>query len=206
MTQINHLNSVFDPKHGIAFIETVENDGFVLTPLLYFGPILSMVIICLALLIILLIKEGKKQQLAKALHSISSFQPVVISSVDMDDSESRLSPVEYKTVFSLTIQRSADRTLVGQKFDFAKSSVCLGCSAVNDVFSLKDFGDNGNQTVIQYRNGQFVLRQESYQTDTQIRSVSSSYLYVNDHPVDSEVTIEHGDLIRIGKTFEFRFE
>jgi len=60
--------------------------------------------------------------------------------------------------------------------------------------------------VIQYRNGQFVLRQESYQTDTQIRSVSSSYLYVNDHPVDSEVTIEHGDLIRIGKTFEFRFE
>lgn len=206
MTQINRLNSVFDPSNGISFSEAVENDGFVLTPLLYFGPIFSMVIICLALLLLLLVKEGKKQQLSKAIRYISGFQPVVVSSAEMNGTESRVSPVEFKAVLSLTIQQSADKALVGQKFDFARSSVRLGCSAKNDVFSLKDFGDNGNQTVIQYRDGQFDIRQEGTQTNPQNKSVLPLCVYVNDHPVAGEVAIEHGDLIRIGKTLEIRLE
>lgn len=180
--------------------------GFILTPLLYFGPIVSLVLVSLVLLVILSINVRKKHQLSRALRFVSSNSPTVITSSQASNLNRDPQPVENKAVFSLLVIQSVDKVLIGQRFDFCKGSVYLGSSSMNDFFSSKDLGTKKGHAVITFCDGNYFLIDGKPQADLAGQLNTPTDIYLNDRPVSGETLINHGDLIRLGATLLLCFE
>jgi hypothetical protein len=206
MALANNVNPVSAQGLVIEHAKAEPIDRFVLTPLLYFGPIVFVVVGSLAVILALSIKEGKRQQFSRSVRLLSGATPMAISSAAMGEQLLDRSGSEFKPIFSVTILQSSDRSLVGQRFDLPKQTAHLGSSAWMDIFSPKDAGLNENHAVIETRDGQFILRRGNSTDGSPAEVVKNAPLFVNDQPVIGETTIDHGDTIRIGKTLAIRLD
>ena len=106
----------------------------------------------------------------------------------------------------LTVEKSDDLKLVGQRIEIHKPHTALGRSADNDITFAKDSPVSRTHAEIREHDGQLWFSPLITVDNTGVPKLPTFGTFVNDQPVNSAVALHDGDLIRLGKRVDLRVE
>ena len=106
----------------------------------------------------------------------------------------------------LTVEKSDDLGLVGQRIEIHRPLTALGRSADNDIIFAKDSPVSRMHAEIREHDGQLWFSPLIAMDNTGVPKLPTFGTFVNDQPVNSSVALHDGDLIRLGKRVDLRVE